>query len=114
MAIICACVAGLKPLFTRFLPSVIGTSWLTSDGRQPTSGLASYGKRTGTFSHCRPHAGRTDPLELCNINSTAGGSGEVFKVQITASTQTFIDGGASVALKAERDDLSQHVREMKS
>jgi len=113
MAIICACVAGLRPLVTRYFPNILGSSWLTSDTRQPTSDLASYGKATGTFSHSRPHVSRrdSDRLELRNISGTADDNEEASSAQISTSTRLFMDGGTSVVPKVERDDSSPHEHE---
>jgi len=117
MAIICACVAGLRPLVTRYFPNILGPSWSTSDTRPPTSELASYVKATGTFSHSKPQVSRrySDPLELCDIGRSTGEDGEVSGAQIITSTQTFMDGSAGVVTvpKVEGNVSSQHERERK-
>jgi len=76
MAIICACVAGLRPLITRYFPNILGSSWPTSDTLQPTSELLSYGKATETVSQGRPYVSRrySDDIELRNIGATTSGS----------------------------------------
>lgn len=115
LSIICACVAGLKPLFARYLPTLIGSSWLSSN-----TGPQTTGRVTGAFGTSAVRSRSDTVVELRNLGDGAtGGNGEVFNIQIKKSTTTatYMDGQSSMLeagkVDSDRDDASQYEPEAK-